>query len=69
MKSSELEDSSQLATREWVESCIKLDLHKFKSELNMERMERQSKLMNCAGLISFGFVWGFLIAELLFLHK
>ena len=34
-----------------------------------EQLERQSKLMNIAGLIAFGMVWGFLIAELLFLRK
>jgi hypothetical protein len=41
----------------------------FKIRLKTDQLERQSKLMNCAGLIAFGLIWGFLIAELLFLRK
>jgi hypothetical protein len=65
MKSSELEDSSKLATREWVEDKL-ADL---KVDLKTDRLERQSKLMNCAGLIGFGLIWGFLLAEIFFLRK
>jgi hypothetical protein len=65
VKFSELEDSSKLATRDWVEH----ELADLKIQLKTDRLERQSKLMNCAGLIGFGLIWGFLIAELLFLRK
>ena len=61
MKFSELEDSSKLATQEWVEYQLK-DL---KSQLRLENLQRQSKLLNCAGLIGFGLIWGFVIAKFL----
>jgi hypothetical protein len=61
VKFSELEDSSKLATQEWVEYQLK-DL---KSQLRLENLQRQSKLLNCAGLIGFGLIWGFVIAKFL----
>lgn len=65
MRYSELEDSSKLATREWVEEKFQ-DL---KFQLRTDRLDQQSKLMNCAGLIIFGAVWGFFLAEMLLLRK
>jgi hypothetical protein len=59
MKFSELEDASKLATREWVEQ----ELNRLKAGLNLDRLQRQSKLMNYAGLIGFGLIWGFILAE------
>ena len=65
MKYSELEDASKLATQEWVEH----KLESMKIQIKHDRLERQSKLLNCAGMIGFGLIWGFVIAELLFLRK
>ena len=65
MKYSELEDSSELATQEWVEYKLK-DL---KIQQRTEQLKRQGQWMSYAGLIAFGMIWGFLIAEILFLRK
>jgi hypothetical protein len=65
MKYRELEDGEKLATRDWVED----KLSDLKVRLRTEELERQGKLLNVAGLIGFGLVWGFVIAEFLFLRK
>ena len=65
MKYSELEDGERLAGREWVEQR----LASFKTDLNLERLKRESKLMNCAGLIVLGLTWGFAIAMIFLSHK
>lgn len=65
MKFTELEDAVNLATREWVE----WKLGSFKTDLSMERLKRQSKLMNSVGLVAIGLIWGFVIAMMIFLHK
>jgi hypothetical protein len=65
MKYSELEDASKLATQEWVESR----LERCRIDLRTKELERQSKLLNCIGLIVFGLVWGFAIAMIILSHK
>jgi hypothetical protein len=61
MKYKELEDAEELVTEEWLERRLK----SFKTELNTERLQQQCKLINIAGLIGFGLIWGFVIAEFL----
>jgi hypothetical protein len=47
---------------------IELKLRRFKTDLNIERLERQSKLMNAVGLIVMGLIWGFIIAMVVLAH-
>jgi hypothetical protein len=69
MKYNELDDFMKLATKEWVEGELRRELASFKLDLRMARVDRMDKLFRWAGLVAFGFIWGFVIAEFLFLHK
>jgi hypothetical protein len=65
MKYSELEDVPELVTREWVESRLR----GFQIDLRTKELERQGKLLNCAGLIALGLIWGFMIAMVILSHR
>jgi hypothetical protein len=61
VKISELEDAHKLVTFD----SLKLELRSFKSDLELARVERVNKRLNCAGLIGFGLVWGVIIGAIL----
>ena len=65
MKYSELEDAHKLVTHDSLTLELRMELQRFKSDLALERLQRQSKHLNCAGLIGFGLVWGVIIGAVL----